>query len=297
MSVKKVIQQVLPKKWTPKFITEEPVVIPVIRMSGPIVAGSHMRPTLNLASVSTQLHKAFSMKGAPAVAISVNSPGGSPVQSRLIYQRIRQLAEEKEKEVLIFCEDAAASGGYMIAVAGDVIIADPSSVVGSIGVVSGGFGFVEAIEKLGIERRVYTAGTQKAMLDPFKPENDEHIAHLDALLKDLFETFKNLVRERRGDKLTASEDDLFTGAFWTGKKALDYGLVDELGDMGTYIKQRFGEKAKMKLISAPSGFFGKFRASGMEFSESPVDRIAQGLSADSILASLEERALWSRLGL
>ncbi|PLW75179.1 S49 family peptidase [Cohaesibacter celericrescens] len=277
---------------------DEAVVIPVIRMSGPIVAGGGMRPTLNLASVATQLHKAFSMKDAPAVAISVNSPGGSPVQSRLIYQRIRQLAEEKEKEVLVFCEDAAASGGYMIAVAGDVIIADPSSIVGSVGVVSGGFGFVEAIEKLGIERRVYTAGTQKAMLDPFKPENEEHIAHLDVLLQDLFETFKDLIRNRRGDKLTEDEDKLFTGAFWTGKKALEYGLVDELGDMGTYVKKRFGDTAKMKLISAPSGFFSRFRGAGMTLGGSdPIDRIAAGLSADAILTSLEERALWARLGL
>ncbi|WP_373237109.1 S49 family peptidase [Cohaesibacter celericrescens] len=277
---------------------DEAVVIPVIRMSGPIVAGGGMRPTLNLASVATQLHKAFSMKDAPAVAISVNSPGGSPVQSRLIYQRIRQLAEEKEKEVLVFCEDAAASGGYMIAVAGDVIIADPSSIVGSVGVVSGGFGFVEAIEKLGIERRVYTAGTQKAMLDPFKPENEEHIAHLDVLLQDLFETFKDLIRNRRGDKLTEDEDKLFTGAFWTGKKALEYGLVDELGDMGTYVKKRFGDTAKMKLISAPSGFFSRFRGAGMTLGGGdPIDRIAAGLSADAILTSLEERALWARLGL
>ncbi len=298
MSIKKTIKKIVPEKFLPQVMLDEAVVIPVIRMSGPIVAGGGMRPTLNLASVATQLHKAFSMKDAPAVAISVNSPGGSPVQSRLIYQRIRQLAEEKEKEVLVFCEDAAASGGYMIAVAGDVIIADPSSIVGSVGVVSGGFGFVEAIEKLGIERRVYTAGTQKAMLDPFKPENEEHIAHLDVLLQDLFETFKDLIRNRRGDKLTEDEDKLFTGAFWTGKKALEYGLVDELGDMGTYVKKRFGDTAKMKLISAPSGFFSRFRGAGMTLGGGdPIDRIAAGLSADAILTSLEERALWARLGL
>ena len=294
MSVKSAVKKVVPVSWLPKKMMEEPVIIPVVRMTGPIMVGSQMRPGLSLASVAGQLHKAFSIKDAPAVAISVNSPGGSPVQSRLIYQRIRQLAEEKEKEVLVFCEDAAASGGYMLAVAGDRIIADPSSIIGSIGVVSGGFGFVDTIEKLGMERRVYTAGTQKAMLDPFKPENEEHVAHLDGLLEDLFETFKDLVRERRGDKLKEEEDKLFTGAFWTGKKALEYGLVDELGDMGTYVKSRFGENAKLKLIAQPTGLFGRFRGNaGMDFGA----QLAGGLSADSILTSLEERALWSRIGL
>lgn len=290
MSVRKIVRKIVPLSWLPKTIQDDPVIIPVVRMTGPVMVGSQMRPGLSLASVAGQLHKAFSTKEAPAVAISINSPGGSPVQSRLIYQRIRQLAEEKEKEVLVFCEDAAASGGYMIAVAGDHIIADPSSIVGSIGVVSGGFGFVDAMEKLGVERRVYTAGTQKAMLDPFKPENDEHVEHLDNLLQDLFETFKDLVRARRGDKLTEEEDKLFTGAFWTGKKALDYGLVDELGDMSSYVKKRFGKEAKLKLIAQPTGLFGRFKGgAGMDF--------ASGLSADAILTSLEERALWSRIGL
>ena len=301
MSVRKTIKKILPNVILPKKMREDPVVIPVVRMAGPITANYHMRSGISLAGLATQLHKAFSIKEAPAVAISINSPGGSPVQSHLIYKRIRQLAVEKEKEVLIFCEDAAASGGYLIAMAGDVIIADPSSVVGSIGVVSGGFGFVDAIEKLGVERRVYTAGTQKAMLDPFKPEQEEHVAHLDALLQDLFETFKDLVRTRRAGKLTEPEDKLFTGAFWTGKQAIDYGLIDELGDMSGYVKTRFGEKTELKLISAPSGFFGRFRAAGMEFGGAsqgdPLDRIAAGLSADSIMASMEERALWSRLGL
>ncbi len=298
MSVKKTIRKVLPKKLLPKSFADDAPVIPVVRMHGPIAAGQHMRSTVNLASVAGQLQKAFSIKEAPAVAISINSPGGSPVQSRFIYQRIRQLAEEKEKEVLVFCEDAAASGGYMIAIAGDVIIADPSSIVGSIGVVSGGFGFVEAIGKLGIERRIYTAGTQKGMLDPFQPENSEHVAHLDSLLQDLFETFKGMVRDRRGDKLTESEDVLFTGAFWTGNKALDYGLIDGLGDMSGYVKERFGTKTKLKLIAPPSGWFGCGRNGGIGLSASnPVDRIAAGLSADAMLTAMEQRALWSRLGL
>ena len=295
MSVKKIIRKILPQKLLPKSVSEDATIIPVVRMHGPIVAGQQMRPTLNLASVAGQLQKAFSIKEAPAVAISINSPGGSPVQSRFIYQRIRQLAEEKDKKVLVFCEDAAASGGYMIAIAGDVIIADPSSIVGSIGVVSGGFGFVDAIEKLGIERRVYTAGTQKGMLDPFQPENKDHISHLDGLLQDLFETFKGMVRNRRGEKLNESEDVLFTGAFWTGNKALEYGLVDGVGDMSTYVKEQYGENAKLKLIAPPSGWFGRMRGGGLEFGA--VDRIAAGLSADAMLSAMEERAMWSRLGL
>ncbi|MCV6575695.1 MAG: S49 family peptidase [Cohaesibacter sp.] len=293
--MKKKLKQFLPEKYR-----KEPTIIPVVRMTGPIMVGSQMRPGLSMASVAGQLHKAFSIKDAPAVAIAINSPGGSPVQSRLIYQRIRQLAEEKDKKVITFCEDAAASGGYMIAIAGDEIVADPSSIVGSIGVVSGGFGFVDAIEKLGVERRVYTAGTQKAMLDPFKPENPEHLAHLNALLEDLFETFKDLVRSRRGDKLTKDEDELFTGAFWTGKKGKDFGLVDDLGDMNGYLKQKYGEETKLKLISSSGGFFSRLRMPGMGLmtqTTDPVERIAAGLSADAILASLEERALWSRLGL
>ncbi|MCV6548145.1 MAG: S49 family peptidase [Cohaesibacter sp.] len=293
--MKKKLKQFLPEKYR-----KEPTIIPVVRMSGPIMVGSQMRPGLSMASVAGQLHKAFSIKDAPAVAIAINSPGGSPVQSRLIYQRIRQLAQEKDKKVITFCEDAAASGGYMIAIAGDEIVADPSSIVGSIGVVSGGFGFVDAIEKLGVERRVYTAGTQKAMLDPFKPENPEHLAHLNALLEDLFETFKDLVRSRRGDKLTKDEDELFTGAFWTGKKGKDFGLVDDLGDMNGYLKQKYGEDTKLKLISSSGGFFSRLRMPGMGLMTQtidPLERIATGLSADSILASLEERALWSRLGL
>lgn len=306
MKIMKYVRKVIPNKILPEKWTKEPVVIPVVRMVGPIMVnqGGPMRSHLNMASMAGPLQKAFDMKEAPAVVISINSPGGSPVQSRLIHERIRQLAIEKEKDVIVFCEDAAASGGYMIAVAGDVIVADPSSIIGSIGVVSGGFGFVDAIEKLGIERRIYTAGTQKAMLDPFKPENPEHLAHLDELLQDLFESFKGLVRGRRGDKLTEPEDKLFTGAFWTGNKALEYGLVDELGDMNSYIKRRFGEDTKLKLISQSTGFFSLFHSSSLSMGAShgasvgdPVDRIAAGLSADKILASLEERALWSRIGL
>ncbi|WP_316861469.1 S49 family peptidase [uncultured Cohaesibacter sp.] len=300
MKIKKLIRKIAPDSLLPESFTEETVVIPVVRMVGPIVPqqGHGPRNKLCLANVAGPLQKAFEMKDTPAVAISINSPGGSPVQSHLIHKRIRQLAEEHGKQVLVFCEDAAASGGYMIALAGDVIVADPSSVIGSIGVISGGFGFVEAIAKLGIERRVYTTGKQKAMLDPFKPENPEHVAHLDDLLQDLFESFKELVRSRRAGRLSESEDILFTGAFWTGNKAADFGLVDELGDMAGYIKERYGEKTRLKLISPPSGIMNVFSSGAVSSrSADPLAQVAAGFTADAVLASLEERALWSRIGL
>src|SRR5690606_27753534 len=171
---------------------------------------------------------AFSIP-APAVAISINSPGGSPVQSRLIYKRIRDLAEEKQRKVLVYVEDVAASGGYMIACAGDEIIIDPSSIVGSIGVVSAGFGFQEMIRKIGVERRVHPSGRNKAILDPFQPEKEDDIAHLKELQQHIHTVFIDLVKSRRGARL-ADNDDLFTGLFWVGEKARELGLADSLGD-------------------------------------------------------------------
>ena len=190
------------RKLLPRRFRNEGVTIPVVRLHGAIMAGgSQFRPLLNLATVAPVLDKAFSMKGVPAVAISLNSPGGSPVQSRLIYQRIRDLAEEKKKRVIIFVEDVAASGGYMIALSGDEIIADPTSIVGSIGVVSGGFGFPELLKKIGVERRVYTAGTNKAMLDPFQPEKEQDIEYLKGLQLEIHDVFIGMVKARRGHLL------------------------------------------------------------------------------------------------
>ena len=238
------------KNLIPKRFRKEVPVIPVVRLQGTIMpGGSQLRPALNLATVSPLLNKAFADKKAPAVAISINSPGGSPVQSRLIYRRIRDLAEEKDKRVLVFVEDVAASGGYMIAVAGDEIIADPSSIVGSIGVISASFGFPELLKKIGVERRVYTAGKNKATLDPFQPEKKADIDHLKGLQEEIHRVFIDLVRERRGDKL-ADEENLFTGMFWSGLSGKELGLVDALGDMRSFLKERFGEKVEMKLNSA-----------------------------------------------
>lgn len=268
------------------------VTIPVVRLHGAIMAGgTQFRPNLSLAAVAGVIEKAFSFKDAPAVAISINSPGGSPVQSRLIYKRIRDLAAEKNKRVIVFVEDVAASGGYMIALAGDEIVADPSSIVGSIGVVSAGFGFQDLLKKIGVERRVHTAGQNKSILDPFQPERKEDVARLKALQLEIHDTFIELVRERRGAKL-ADDPDLFTGLFWTGKKGLELGLVDGLGDMRSFLKDRYGEKTKLRLVTAPRGLFGRrlglFGSKGAEMAAAAADGLAD---------AAQERALWARFGL
>lgn len=277
------------KRFIPRRFRSNAVEIPVVRLQGMIMeASSPLRQTLSLSSCANALEKAFSDKEAPAVAISVNSPGGSPVQSRLIYRRIRDLAEEKHKRVLVFVEDVAASGGYMIACAGDEIFADPSSVVGSIGVVSASFGFPELLKKIGVERRVYTAGKNKVSLDPFQPEKKADVDHLKALQLEIHETFINLVKESRGSKLV-DDPNLFTGMFWTGKKGKELGLVDELSDLRSLIKQRYGHDAKMRLVSASRSLLGR---------KTPA--ISAGLvssAVDGLIQSAEERALWQRYGL
>ncbi|MCO5063264.1 MAG: S49 family peptidase [Rhizobiaceae bacterium] len=277
----------------PKSMRSNAVVIPVVRLHGAIMGGSNaLRPTLSLASTAGLIEKAFAVKDAPAVAFSVNSPGGSPVQSRLIFKRIRDLAREKDKRVLVFVEDVAASGGYMIALAGDEIVADPSSIVGSIGVVSASFGFTELIKKIGVERRVHTAGDNKAVLDPFRPERKEDIERLKALQLEVHETFIDLVKERRGAKLK-DDPDLFTGLFWSGRKGLELGLVDALGDMRSFLKTRYGDKTELKLITQSRGLLG--RGFGLFGSRS-----GPALASEAVHAALDatqERALWSRFGL
>ena len=277
------------KRFIPRRFRSNAVEIPVVRLQGMIMeASSPLRQTLSLSSCANALEKAFSDKEAPAVAISINSPGGSPVQSRLIFRRIRDLAEEKHKRVLVFVEDVAASGGYMIACAGDEIFADPSSVVGSIGVVSASFGFPELLKKIGVERRVYTAGKNKVSLDPFQPEKKADVDHLKALQLEIHETFINLVKESRGSKLV-EDPNLFTGMFWTGKRGKELGLVDELSDLRSLIKQRYGHDAKMRLVSASRSLLGR---------KTPA--ISAGLvssTVDGLIQSAEERALWQRYGL
>lgn len=276
--------------WLGRFFARRGPVVPVIRLSGLIGVGSPLRSSLTLESAARSIAQAFAVRAAPAVALAINSPGGSPVQAHLIYRRIRSLADEKDKPVIAFLEDVAASGGYMLALAGDEIIADPNSIVGSIGVVSSGFGFKGLLDRVGIERRLYTSGRQKAMLDPFLPEKPEDVAHLKALQEEVHASFIGLVQSRR--PALATEPDLFTGAFWTGAKARQYGLVDGLGDLRTVLRQRFGDDVRLRVMGQPRGFLRR----RLGFGAAAEPALAAG-AVDAIIAVLEERALWRRFGL
>ena len=274
-----------------RFRTDIPVV-PVVRLSGVIGSPMPLRQGLALATVARALERAFATRNARAVALSINSPGGSPAQSHLIYRRIRQLADEKKIPVLAFIEDLGASGGYMIACAADEIVADAFSITGSIGVVGGAFGFEKLIEKLGIERRLYTSGDRKVMLDPFLPEKPEDVKRLKALQKDIHENFIALVKHRRGARLKGPDKTLFSGEFWTAAHALELGLIDAIGDLRTSLRARFGKKVRMPLISADRGWFGR-KLPGV----GALDAFGgQGLPAE-LIAAVEARAWWARYGL
>jgi signal peptide peptidase SppA len=265
--------------------------VSVVRLSGAIGAVMPLRPGLSIGATAPMLERAFSLPGIRAVAVVVNSPGGSAAQSHLIYRRIRALAEEKKIPVLAFVEDAAASGGYMIACAGDEIFADPSSIVGSIGVVSASFGFDRLIDRIGIERRVHTAGENKAMLDPFRPEDPKDVERLKRLQARIHDIFVDLVKTRRGARLKTENGDLFTGAFWVGAEAMDLGLVDGLGDVRTVLRERFGDKVQIRVIPPTrptllARLFGR-QPMGPEILFDPREAIG----------ALEERAAWARLGL
>lgn len=273
-----------------RFRARHPVVT-VVRLTGVIGAAMPLRPGLSIQACAPALERAFSYPEVKAVAIVINSPGGSAVQSHLIFKRIRALAAERKVPVLAFVEDAAASGGYMIACAADEIIADPSSIVGSIGVVSAGFGFDRLLERIGIERRVHTAGESKSMLDPFRPERPEDVARLKEIQGRIYETFVSLVRERRNRRLPSDRDDLFSGAVWTGDDALALGLVDAIGDLRGVMRERYGEKVQIKLIpmqrpSLAARLFGRGPSIGAGLVD-PAEAIA----------AVEERAAWARLGL
>jgi serine protease SohB len=278
----------------PKRFRRDRPVVPVVRLQGVIGFGTPLRPGLSLAGVARMLDKAFAMKNALAVALAINSPGGSPVQSHLIFRRIRELAEEKKRKVIVFVEDAAASGGYMIACAGDEIVADPHSIVGSIGVVGGTFGFTKLIDKIGIERRLYTSGDHKAMLDPFLPEDPGDVERLKKLQREIHDGFIALVKSRRGGKLNGPENDLFSGEYWTGTRGLELGLVDAIGDLRGSLRERFGDKVVTPLITAERGWLGR-RVAGVA-GAALTPGLPAGLAEDMISA-LEARALWARYGL
>ena len=274
-------------------------IVPVLRFSGPIGAASPLRSGLSLATLAGQIHRAFSMKGAKAVAIQINSPGGAAVQSTLIYKRIRDLADEKGLPVYVFAEDVAASGGYLIALAGDEIYADSSSIVGSIGVVAAGFGFDKAIKRLGISRRVYTAGENKVSLDPFQAEKPDDVERLKELQSDVHEAFVSLVKERRGKRIKNAGDALFTGEFWSGKKAVELGLIDGISDMRSKMRELVGKNVRLKLVTPKKGLFSRrlrnFIARDSEYLMR-TDFTAPSL-ADDLISAIEARALWSRFGL
>jgi serine protease SohB len=268
-----------------RFRTDRPVV-PVLRLSGVIGFSTPLRPGLSLAGIARALDRLFAVRNAKAVALLINSPGGSPAQSHLIFRRIRDLAREKDRNVIAFVEDAAASGGYMLACAADEIIADANSVVGSIGVVGGSFGFDKLIAKIGIERRLYTSGEHKAMLDPFLPEDPADVERLKALQREIHDDFIALVKSRRGGKLNGPDETLFSGEYWSGRRALGFGLIDAIGDLRSTLRQRFGDKVYTPLITAERGLLGR-RALGVG---------DVGLAEDMISA-LEARAMWARYGL
>ena len=273
-----------------RFRSDIPVV-PVVRLTGAIGISTPLRPGMTMASVARSLERAFAMRHIKGVALLINSPGGSAVQSHLIFKRIRALADEKKVPVFAFVEDVAASGGYMIACAADEIVCDMSSIVGSIGVVGGSFGFDKLIEKIGVERRLYTSGENKAMLDPFLPEKPEDVERLKALQREIHESFIALVKARRGAKLDSRETALFSGAYWTGQRGRELGLVDAVGDLRTVLRERYGEKVRTPLM-AERGFslFGR-RAPGI------AQVWGEASWPDDLVATLEARALWSRYGL
>jgi signal peptide peptidase SppA len=269
-------------------------VVPVVRLSGLVGAVTPLRSGLTLGGIARTLERAFSVKGAKAVALVINSPGGSPVQSRQIYLRVRQLATEKKLPVLVFVEDVAASGGYMIACAGDEIFCDPSSILGSIGVVGGSFGFQELIKKLGVERRLYTAGAHKAMLDPFLPEDPDDVARLKALQREIHTIFIALVKQSRGARLKAADEVLFTGEYWAGETSVSFGLADAIGDLRSTLRARYGDKVLTPVIAPATGML-----SGLLGRRSAGTLAAlEGSSSlpEELISALESRAIWAKFG-
>lgn len=271
--------------WLAKRFAAGPVV-PVLRFSGVIGQVGIGRKGMTLEDMNDSIERAFKVKKKAAIAISVNSPGGSPVQSALMAARIRALAEEQDVPVYAFCEDVAASGGYWLACAADHIYAEAASVVGSVGVLSSGFGFQELIAKIGVERRIHTAGESKAMLDPFRPENPKDVERLKAIQEDVHDQFTTWVRERRGARVGEKANKLFDGSIWTGRQAVDLGLIDGVGNLHGVLREKFGEKVKLRQIKVSRGWLQK--------------RFGLGSRTDfagDLISAIEERGLWGRYGL
>ena len=286
------IRNFLQKLKVPGFRNPKPVVA-VLRLSGVIgQVGNPLRPGLTAVDLVRSIERAFSLPGLKAVALQINSPGGSPVQSSLIFKRIRAMADKKEIPVIAFTEDVAASGGYMLACAADEIYADESSVVGSIGVISAGFGFVELLEKIGVERRVHTEGTSKSMLDPFQEEKPQDVKRLKELQGEIYKSFTSIVKNRRGDKLKLPDNELFNGEFWTGQKSLELGLIDGIGELTTVMQERYSDRVQFRPISERKSWL-KQRFAILFSSRQPS---FSGIASE-IIAEVEERAIWARFGL
>tara|TARA_B100000686_G_C16686497_1_gene915109 strand:+ start:96 stop:962 length:867 start_codon:yes stop_codon:yes gene_type:complete len=274
--------------WLPIESFKNPApVIGVIRFDGVIGRGEGISRTgITLDHYDKTITNLFEDKSLRAVAIVVNSPGGSPVQSELIAARIRELADENGLAVIAFCEDIAASGGYWIACAADEIFASANSIIGSIGVISAGFGFVEFMERFGIERRVYATGKRKGMLDPFQEEKEEDIDRLRELHEDIFKNFKTHVKTSRGDRLKASDEAVFTGDVWTGQQAVEVGLVDGLAELRTEIHRRFGKKTRFRRVDIKRGLLSSLRG-----------RASERIEPTEFLSALDDWAIWKRFGL
>lgn len=288
------VRRCLPRRWRGGL-----AVVPVVRLTGVIGFATPLRPGLSIGGIAKMLDRAFSMRNAKAVALVINSPGGSPVQSHLIFRRIRELAAEKEVPVIAFVEDVAASGGYMIACAADEIVCDPASIVGSIGVIGASFGFPEAMKKLGVERRIYTAGDNKSMLDPFLPEKEEDVKRLTAIQREIHDMFIGLVRTSRGAKLSGPEKTMFSGEYWAAPTAKGFGLIDDIGEVRSFLRQRYGKDVVTPIVAAERSLFGR-RSPGVvgAWSDGLLERILERPSlTEDILSALESRAMWARFGL
>lgn len=285
-SISDVLKDLNPLRWLRKGTVR----VPVLRLSGAIGIEHPIKKGLDYATMVPYIDKAFDVSDAAALAIIINSPGGTPAQAHLISSYIRSLSVEKSIPVFAFVEDVAASGGYMLACAADEIYATPTSVLGSIGVISSGFGFSKLIEKIGVERRIYTSGKNKSILDPFSPEKKEDIAYIKNLQSQIHQFFISFVKERRGDKLNDVKGDLFTGAFWVGEDVLERGLADGNGLIHDILREKYGEKLKLIPIETEKkGILSYF----LGFSQKPFT----GASSHEVLSTLEEKSLWNRFGL
>ena len=284
--MKKAIRNFLSKLPIEALANPAPVVS-VLPLEGVIGSSGRFSSAINLANLEEKITAAFEVYNAKAVALTINSPGGSPVQSELIVMRIRELSKEKDIPVYAFAEDVAASGGYMLSLAADEIYAHQASIVGSIGVINAGFGYPGAIEKLGIERRVYTAGESKSLMDPFKPEVEKDVKLMKALLKEVHDFFRAFVKEARGDKLKGVQKTLFSGQVWNGEEATKLGLIDGVGDMRSVMKDKLGDDVKFKRIKEEKGFLKGML--GMHMNKASI--------ADDVIKTLETRSEWGRFGL